>query len=244
MQAFYFENSDLTYTLRRSKRVKSKKIVVKPNKIEVVGPNFANENSLHNFILSKQNWVFEKYKEIQKYKNSLHQVSFEGALAGKAIFYKGNEFYLKLIASTEILPKIDLDECGFKIYIPSIYNEKKQKDLAKEALKNYLKDELLKIANRKAKLYCEITGKEFKEIKIKELKSIWGSCTSKGVINLNWQLITLPKNVINYVILHEVCHLTHRNHSRKFWDLVKAIMPDYKKMEMILKQSHTGVLDF
>lgn len=244
MQSFYFENSYLTYSLRKSKRVKGKKIIVKPNKIEVVGPNFANENSLHNFILSKQNWVFEKYGEIQKYKNSLHQVSFEEALTGEPIIFKGEDIYLKLTQSTEVLPKVEINENILKIYIPKFYNDEKQQDIAKQTLKNYLKGELLKIADKKAKFYCKITGKEFKEIKIKELKSIWGSCTAKGVINLNWQLITLPKRVIDYVILHEICHLTHRNHSKKFWSLVESIMPDFKEMEVILKQSHTGILNF
>ena len=74
------------------------------------------------------------------------------------------------------------------------------------------------------------------QIRIKSLRSRWGSCSSKKNINLNWKLIHTPLRVIDYVIVHELCHLVHMNHSKEFWNKVKSHIPDYKKDKNWLKE--------
>ncbi|HEX5078619.1 MAG TPA: M48 family metallopeptidase, partial [Geminicoccaceae bacterium] len=62
---------------------------------------------------------------------------------------------------------------------------------------------------------------------IKAHRTLWGSCTAKGVINLNWRLILAPPAALDYVVVHELCHLRHRHHQPPFWRLVGQILPDY-----------------
>jgi predicted metal-dependent hydrolase len=64
-------------------------------------------------------------------------------------------------------------------------------------------------------------------IRIKAQKRLWGSCSSRGVVNLNWRLILAPEAVFEYVVVHELCHLRIRNHQRAFWQLVGEILPDF-----------------
>jgi predicted metal-dependent hydrolase len=66
-------------------------------------------------------------------------------------------------------------------------------------------------------------------IRIKAQKKLWGSCGKNNVINLNWRLGLLPKGVFEYVVVHEMCHLRHMNHSREFWKLVEKVMPGYEE---------------
>ncbi len=78
--------------------------------------------------------------------------------------------------------------------------------------------------------------KPVQELKLKYTHSVWGSCSSKGNINLSTRLLLAPQSVMDYVIVHELAHLIERNHSAKFWNIVKGVMPNYKEKEAWLKQ--------
>jgi len=67
-----------------------------------------------------------------------------------------------------------------------------------------------------------------KEVRVKPLKHLWGSCGKNGIIHLNWQLIFAPKSVLEYAVVHELCHLQYRNHSPEFWVKVRELLPDYE----------------
>lgn len=80
-----------------------------------------------------------------------------------------------------------------------------------------------------------------RRVTVRNQRSRWGSCSVKGTISLNWRLIQTPEFVRDYIILHELMHLRHMNHSRRFWHAVEAVCPDYAQAEGWLKQ-HTGLL--
>lgn len=88
-----------------------------------------------------------------------------------------------------------------------------------------------------AEHFSEIIGVTFKKINVKKARTLWGSCTVKGVINLNCLLVNLPKEITDYVVIHELCHLRHMNHSRAFWEEVKKYCPDYKYRRKWLKEN-------
>jgi predicted metal-dependent hydrolase len=76
---------------------------------------------------------------------------------------------------------------------------------------------------------------------VRNQKSRWGSCSRRGTISLNWRLIQAPAFVLDYIILHELCHLEHMNHSRRFWRQVEHLYPGFKAAERWLKQ-HSSLL--
>lgn len=79
-------------------------------------------------------------------------------------------------------------------------------------------------------------GSMFRTVRIKNLKSRWGSCSSQGNLNFNWRLILAPPWVLNYVVVHELCHLHEMNHSSRFWARVQEAMPDYPQAKRWLKE--------
>lgn len=81
----------------------------------------------------------------------------------------------------------------------------------------------------------EGTGIAYKRFALKDTQSRWGSCSSRGSINLSWRLILAPRQVQIYVVLHELCHIREGNHSKKFWDLVKQYQSDYETQRQWLK---------
>ncbi|MFH1683961.1 MAG: YgjP-like metallopeptidase domain-containing protein [Candidatus Margulisiibacteriota bacterium] len=85
-----------------------------------------------------------------------------------------------------------------------------------------------RIIPERVKYYSELTGLQPGLVKISNARKRWGSCGSKGTINISWRLMLMPAEVIDYVVVHELVHLVERNHSRRFWRRVAEIIPDYK----------------
>ena len=82
----------------------------------------------------------------------------------------------------------------------------------------------------------KLVGLAPEEYRIKKTKSIWGSCSSNKKITINQNLMMYSRKAIDYVVLHEICHLKYMNHSKKFWAMVEKYMPDYKEAEKELKK--------
>ncbi len=82
--------------------------------------------------------------------------------------------------------------------------------------------------------YLQFTGGS--RITVRDQKTRWGSCSSTGTLSLNYRLMFAPPRVLDYVVIHELCHLTHMNHSREFWNLVASVMPEYKIHRNWLKE--------
>lgn len=81
-----------------------------------------------------------------------------------------------------------------------------------------------------------ITGGSYTTITVRDQKSRWGSCSSRGTLSFNYRLIFAPSKVLDYVVVHELCHLTHMNHSEDFWRMVEQIMPDYRLYKQWLRE--------
>ncbi len=111
--------------------------------------------------------------------------------------------------------------------IQSLIRQKISKVLRQQA-KNYLPERLTYLA-KKHDFVCS-------NIRLSHATTRWGSCSSRSTISLNISLMTLPNELIDYVIIHELCHTRHMNHSRAFWQEVSKIMPDYKLKEKSLKR--------
>lgn len=84
--------------------------------------------------------------------------------------------------------------------------------------------------------YHKFTGGSFTSITIRDQKSRWGSCSSRGTLSFNYRLLFAPPGVLDYVVVHELCHLTHMNHSKDFWNMVGHIMPEYKTCKTWLRE--------
>lgn len=95
-----------------------------------------------------------------------------------------------------------------------------------------------KVISERLKYFAELHGFSFKRISIKNTSSRWGSCSTKENLNFNYKLIFLSQALLDYVVVHELCHLRHHNHSAKFWKEVSQILPDYRMRERELKKYH------
>lgn len=88
---------------------------------------------------------------------------------------------------------------------------------------------------KRAAYYVQFTGGSYNRISVRDQKTRWGSCSARGTLSFNWRLMLAPPKVADYVIVHELCHLTYMNHSADFWQKVESVYPDYRAARKWLK---------
>lgn len=107
--------------------------------------------------------------------------------------------------------------------------------LQKQAMEKRYRQAAAEYIPQRVAYYQQFTGGTFKKITIRGQYTRWGSCSSSGTLSFNWRLMLAPPRVLDYVVVHELCHLKHMDHSRDFWNAVAKIMPDYKEHRTWLK---------
>jgi predicted metal-dependent hydrolase len=224
------------YQIRRSQRAKKTRIVVKHDKIEIVSPPQIPEHKLHEFIHKQQAWVLQALTTVEQRRQTITSLAPDAYCHGVKVPYRGEVFLLTIKSSLSQKVSLSFDEnTGFLLQGP--YTQKLEHN---EGIRLTLIDWMMKQAGLEATSYINKHASRYqlqpRSLRIKEQKSRWGSCGVRDDINLNWLLILAPPSVLEYVVVHELCHLRHRNHSAAFWDLVAEHMPDYQQHRKWLKQ--------
>ena len=180
----------------------------------VKSPNHLKKSTIESIIEKKSTWISTQLINIEKNKHMIFPNSFT---TGKTLYVLGKPYTLD--CQNHDKKNLFFNEHSLILTCP---NDEKRNIVIKW-YKNLAKD----VLTDRTLHYSKIIKKPINKLTIKQQKTRWGSCSSNHNINLNWLLIKTPLNVINYVVLHECCHLVHMNHSRNFWQLVKQHMPQY-----------------
>jgi len=107
----------------------------------------------------------------------------------------------------------------------------------KSALVAWYREEARVFLSNKTYFYAQKMRLKPGRIAIRDQKTRWGSCSARGNLNFSWRLIMMPENIVDYVVVHELCHIRHKNHGKDFWALVGSVIPDYKEKRAWLKQN-------
>jgi len=206
----------------RSKR-KTIALVISPDAtLTVKAPIRVSLEYIESLILKKKSWIQRKQQEILKNGGPVKNKEFK---EDEDFLFLGNIYSLRIQDCKEIFLTDHL-------YFPRKYLKK-----PKEKIISWYKKEALKILSKRMDYYSQITGWKFKSISITSAKQRWGSCSHNGSIHFTWRLVMAPIEVVDYLVVHELAHIVEKNHSSRFWDKVKNILPDYKVQEKWLKDN-------
>ena len=175
-----------------------------------------------NFVEEKKDWIRKKQEQVVQ---GLKSISENSLKPGSKIPFLG-DFY-KISINNDMKESVIFDN-GFYFKSEEIIHYSMVKWYKKEA-QNIIPG-IAECEGRKFNL-------EIAKVKINSAKRRWGSCTSKKNINFSWRLVLLPEEVIHYVVIHELAHLIELNHSKKFWEVVGRLLPNYKLYENWLKKN-------
>ncbi len=221
-------------TLLRSGNRKTLAIHVKDGKVEARAPLRLSEGQIVSFLQKKTNWIFKKLNSQNKIppfqaktfkSDEIYQIlgkDYKLVVLGagqKDVFVRGREIHLFLGNKTLIRE-------------PQIRAGRQLKAWYLEFAKNHI--------HKRVEMYSNEMNEPFKSIKIRNFKSQWGSCSIHADLTFNWRLIFSPPEVIDYVVVHELSHIRHHNHSPEYWEHLGHVMPDYKTHKKWLKENgHT-----
>ena len=217
--------TNFTYIIQSSKRRKNIAIAIDENgQVIVKTPLNYDEKLINELVKKHSNWIQQKLKKIKQKDPKTVKRKF---INGEGFLYLGDWFELK-IQKNQDEPLI------LKDYF---YLSENHKQNAKEIFINWYKNRAEKIFLERINIYSKNLGIYPKKIKLSNAKKRWGSCSTKGYINLNWRLIMSPIRVIDYVVCHELVHLVEPNHSQNFWIKLKILIPDFEKQKLWLKEN-------
>lgn len=219
--------SALNYIHRVNARARRLTLKVEPSgKVVVVTPRFTPKWLINQFVEKQTDWIDRQ----------LQKLAQRSPTAKESILLFGQEYLLKLAYSDQA--PIGVSILNKEVRLNPV-EPPSSTDWTKphfQQLHRFLKQTARAYIEPRTTQLSQIMQIEYQQIRYKQQKSRWGSCSSQGNLNFNWRLVHCPPEVIDYVIIHELAHRKQMNHSSKFWELVAQYSPDHRQHRGWLKR--------
>lgn len=226
--------------VRHSARAKYLRLVVKSTGVELVIPPDMAEAEALAFMHSHREWAARKFQEMRRRQAENPLPKPQRLETGATVPFQGREVPLVIHEGAGRRTRIQFDG-RFVIAIPAAVAAEAEQH-ARSALFAWVKNWLQAEAGRIAAQHAPSHGLMPSVIRVKRMRTRWGSCGPRNDINLNWLLAFAPPTVLEYVVVHELCHIRHRDHSAQFWDLVAQHLPGWPQERLWLKRQGSELI--
>ena len=206
----------------RSKRRTIALIVERDGSITVRAPRQMSVKAITGFVEKHARWAEKKQAEL----HSIAPVQPRRYEAGEQFLYLGHAYPLEVVRGTN----------GKLVLNGSFQLDESEQGNAELIFRNWYRAQAGKIIGQRATVFAAQFQIAVGKIRITSARTRWGSCSANGTLSFSWRLLMTPLEVIDYVVVHELAHTVHHNHSHRFWKLVEAWMPDYKERRNLLRQ--------
>ena len=238
---FTYGNDTICYdVIRKTKpadnaKQTARKVIIKVHpdqRVVATVPHDASEDAIVDAMHKRARWIWQNIDDFAKQKDTVLHKRY---VSGETQFYLGKRYVLKVIVDAEQVPSVKLSRGKLNVTLKHEVSKETDERLVK------IKPLIDKWYQHKAKaIFHErltellpkatwVTG--IPSFRVMAMKKQWGSCSTKGNLMLNPHLVKAPKECIDYVILHELCHIAEHNHSDKFWRLLTQVMPTWKEVK-------------
>lgn len=219
-----FIEFDVVFKKRKTMEIS----VEPPDMITVVAPIGTADEVIIEKTKSRAKWIVE---QLFSFKDMQYQKINREFVNGESFMYLGRNYSLQIIVDEKI-KKSEVKLYHSKFYITV---NKKDDETIHKAMENWYRKKTKEKVEERINYYQKFFNAMPTAIKVKEQQKRWGSCTSKNKLLFNWRCVMAKSNVLDYIIVHEMCHMYHKNHSKEFWELLNSVMPDYKSRKEWLK---------
>lgn len=227
----------INYNVRRSQRARRGRILVGVDGVEVVVPTGVALACVTQWVHARRRWILARYTEFEQRRERAQPYCNGSLTSGSMIMYRGSPVTLLIEppAAGKRRAHLSLRQDRLHVWLPPQAERKTECSVA-QALERWMREQLKGRAAALMAVYADKLCVNPTALRIKTQKRRWGSCGATGIINLNWRLAMAPDAVVAYVVVHELCHLLQRNHSRAFWSLVAWQCPDYRTHKRWLEE--------
>ena len=220
------------YQVFRRPRRKTAYISVNPDcSVRLLVPATLSDDKIIELVNRKSGWIRTKIAHFQEINQNQKQKEY---VSGESFTYLGRNYRLKKVVDG-LVQEAKLMNGKFYISLPSEVAGSDRDRLVMDQLTTWYKERAIIRLRQKTIRYAKQMGVVPVSVGLRDYKSQWGSCQTDGKIYYNWKIIIAPHSIVDYVVVHELCHLVHGDHSKQFWKLLDTILPDYIDRKLWLK---------
>jgi len=223
----------LAYHWRRSPRAKSLQVRITPwQGIEVVIPRHVSRERARAFVLRHRQWIRDTWKRMRE------QMMDADLTLPRTIEMRAIDERWEVLYRTRTGTHARVTAVGSAL---TVHYDGRNEKAARLALRRWLMEHAREYFTEYVAQLCRTTGFSYKRLQIRGQSSRWGSCSSRKTLSLNYKLLFLEPELVRYLIIHELSHTRHLDHSARFWKLVEEFEPDYKTLDQELGESWRDV---
>jgi hypothetical protein len=228
------ETNEVNYEVIRSSRSTADIIIERDGSVLVRAPEWADNKLIDSIIRSKQFWIFQSLAEwrdvnaarvLREYKN------------GEGFLYLGRAYRLLLVGEQAEPLRLENE----RFILRRALAEHGEIEAAREAFRNYYISRGLQHIRGRVDYYAPKVGVMPSAVDVRELGNRWASCSPTGALAFHWKCMMAPTTIIDYIVVHELCHFRHRDHTDAFWNEVDKIVSDYRGRKEWLRKNGAGL---
>lgn len=218
---------DFPVKVVKTDRKKSASIQLDGKVVKVRVPRTLSDERIRELVARRTSWITAKLKEAAE----RPVVKPKEYVSGETFPCLGRNYRLKVTAGEETSIRL---RGG---YIQAIVRgtDERPRETVRSMLTVWYQERAKKSLGEKTERFAKIVEVEPRSVTVKDYKSRWGSCSSSGDISYNWRIVLAPHRIVDYVVVHELCHMLEHNHSGRYWKLVEKYVPDYRERRDWLK---------
>lgn len=237
METIQINHRKIPFELKRSSKATRLRLQIKSDEPRLVltAPRWVLGIQIDRFLEAQSDWIEKHWDKLARQVKRRPKPTYK---AGETFYYFGEELTLSLIPSSAWKPTIRVRENQLEIFLHRDIKKSEGLKAAKKAVEEFYKAKASEVIHDRLQHFNQHYALSYKRVTFRNQKTRWGSCSSEKNLNFNWRLIMAPIEVIDYVVVHELCHLGQMNHSKKFWSFVAETQPNYAETKKWLKENH------
>ena len=223
-------NQDIMYGVVRSRRTTADIVVERDGRVIVRAPAELPDEHIEDIIQSKQYWI---YKTLAEWRDLNATRVLREYRNGEGFLYLGRSYRLSLIADQDA----PLLLRSGRFYLRRDLVDRGEVAAAKSAFHGYFIERGHERITKRVRYYAPKVGVTPRDIDVRELGHRWASCSPKGNLAFHWKCMMAPPTIIDYIVVHELCHIHCMDHTKAFWNEIDKVMPDYHERKEWLKKN-------
>lgn len=215
---------DLQYKVYKTNRKTISLTLERNNEVVIKAPYHATDDKIEEFFLRKQEWLYTKLEEKNKFVDYPNKRELQN---GRWFYYMGRMYKLEIVENVDF--KLRFYKNKFELNKEYIEN---WHDIFIEWYKERFNQKILP----RVKLFSKKYNLSPEKISVKDINNRWGNCSKENKLSFHWKIMLAPIAVIDYIIIHELCHIKYKNHSPLYWTMLSSLMPEYEEHKDWLKR--------
>jgi len=222
MRRVKYGSTFIEYSFHENESLKSHYVTVEKNKGVVLKGKAISDEKSDKLVLKKAKWILDKLDLV-----SVKQE--QNIVTGSRITYLGRSYYVEVVVNTKESSEVQIEfnHSKFLILLPSFDIEQ---PVIQSAIEDFYKEKAVEKITPRVKKLSKQTNLPYTDLKFRKLEKSWGNCSPKDIITINPEAIKLPFSLIDYLIVHELCHTKVKDHSKQFWAELAVHVPNWKEL--------------